>query len=52
MLASMLNMGAAAFQRMTDRITGTNAMMVMFERSMEGPGISLILMKNRLLDLA
>ncbi len=50
-MAAMLGMGSAAFQEMTDRLTGTNAMMVMFDRSMEGPVNRLIVLKNRLIDI-
>jgi len=51
MLAAMLNMGADAFKRMTERITGTNAMMVMFERSMEGPANQLKVLGSQLMDI-
>ncbi len=50
-LASMLNMGSEAFQHMTTALTGTNAMVVMFERSMEGPLNRLTVFKNKLLDV-
>lgn len=50
--ASMRDAGAEAFQRMTERLTGTNAMMVMFERSMEGPENQLAVLKNQALDMA
>lgn len=49
---AMKNMGKEAFQRMTDALTGTNAMLVMNERAMEGPIARLNVFKNRLLDMA
>ena len=51
MLAAMLNMGADAFKKMTERITGTNAMLVMFDRSMEGPANQLKVLGSKLLDI-
>jgi len=50
-LAAMLNMGSEAFREMTERLTGTNAMMVMFERSMEGPMNRLKVLGNQLLNM-
>lgn len=50
--ASMRDMGPAALQRMTDALTGTNAMLVMNERAMEGPMNQLHVFKTRLLDVA
>ena len=50
--ASLKDMGPAALQRMTDALTGTNAMLVMNERAMEGPMNQLHIFKTRLLDMA
>jgi len=50
--AALSDMGPAALQRMTDALTGTNAMLVMNERAMEGPMNQLHIFKTRLLDVA
>lgn len=50
--ASLRDMGPAALQRMTDALTGTNAMLVMNERAMQGPMNQLHVFKTRLLDVA
>jgi len=50
--AAMSNMGKDAFQKMTDALTGTNALLVMNERAMQGPMAQLHVFKTSLLDVA